>query len=76
MSLAEGEMGDDDPSACHSASCPSSRTHTIPYKPPSSLLYTLMVKLHPGTTRLPSILRCLDVPSSTYPAAPLPVLIK
>eukprot|EP00978_Attheya_sp_CCMP212_P041085 scaffold231180_cov81-Attheya_sp.AAC.1 len=22
-SLAEGEMGDDDPSACHSASCPS-----------------------------------------------------
>jgi hypothetical protein len=54
-SLAEGDMGDDAPSACHRASwpshpivtCPSvilywihksSRTHTIPYKPPNSLL--------------------------------------
>eukprot|EP00978_Attheya_sp_CCMP212_P045989 scaffold368430_cov59-Attheya_sp.AAC.8 len=77
--LAEGEMGDDESSACHRTSCPSHpivtcpsvivywihkflRTHTISYKPPNSLLYALMVKLHPGTSRLPSILRCLEEP--------------
>eukprot|EP00978_Attheya_sp_CCMP212_P030578 scaffold112796_cov62-Attheya_sp.AAC.8 len=35
-----------------------------------------MVKLYPGTTRLPSILRYLEEASSTYPTAPLPVLIR
>eukprot|EP00978_Attheya_sp_CCMP212_P031972 scaffold122791_cov33-Attheya_sp.AAC.6 len=35
-----------------------------------------MAQLHPGTMRLPSILRCLEEPSSTHPAAPLPVLIR
>ena len=35
-----------------------------------------MVRLHPGTTRLPSIRRCFEDPISTYPAAPLPVLMR